>query len=167
MRSKLKYNSKYSNELRKILLKHINTNARDYLILSIFFVIGVMAGVILINNSDAQSKAEISGYINSFIETINNEGYVIDKTKLIQVSIIENIKLVAIIWFAGSTVIGIPLIYIITSYKGFCMGYTISAIISSLGIGKRNVIFNFITLSAEYNCNSNYSYALCKCTQVV
>ena len=167
MRSKLKYNSKYSNELRKILLKHINANARDYLILSIFFVIGVMAGVILINNSDAQSKAEISGYINSFIETINNEGYVIDKTKLIQVSIIENIKLVAIIWFAGSTVIGIPLIYIITSYKGFCMGYTISAIISSLGIGKRNVIFNFITLSAEYNCNSNYSYALCKCTQVV
>lgn len=167
MRSKLKYNSKYSNELRKILLKHINANARDYLILSIFFVIGVMAGVILINNSDAQSKAEISGYINSFIETINNEGYVIDKTKLIQVSIIENIKLVAIIWFAGSTVIGIPLIYIITSYKGFCMGYTISAIISSLGIGKRNVIFNFISLSAEYNCNSNYSYALCKCTQVV
>ena len=167
MRSKLKYNSKYSDKLRKILLKHINANARDYLILSIFFVIGVMAGVILINNSDAQSKAEISGYINSFIETINNEGYVIDKTKLIQVSIIENIKLVAIIWFAGSTVIGIPLIYIITSYKGFCMGYTISAIISSLGIGKRNVIFNFITLSAEYNCNSNYSYALCKCTQVV
>ena len=167
MRSKLKYNSKYSNEIRKILLKHINANARDYLILSIFFVIGVMAGVILINNSDAQSKAEISGYINSFIETINNEGYVIDKTKLIQVSIIENIKLVAIIWFAGSTVIGIPLIYIITSYKGFCMGYTISAIISSLGIGKRNVIFNFISLSAEYNCNSNYSYALCKCTQVV
>ena len=167
MRSKLKYNSKYSDKLRKILLKHINANARDYLILSIFFVIGVMAGVILINNSDAQSKAEISGYINSFIETINNEGYVIDKTKLIQVSIIENIKLVAIIWFAGSTVIGIPLIYIITSYKGFCMGYTISAIISSLGIGKRNVIFNFISLSAEYNCNSNYSYALCKCTQVV
>ena len=152
--TKSRYNSKYMGELGKILLQHINSNLKDYLILSIVFIIGVMAGVIFINNSNEQSKNEISGYINGFIDTIKEENYEIDKWKLTKMSIWENLKTVAIIWIAGSTIIGIPLIYVITSYKGFCIGYTISAIISSLGIGKRNSIFTCFIISTKYYCDT-------------
>ena len=140
MKTKIRYNSKYLSELKRVLIEHIQLNLKDYLILSIIFVIGVMAGVIIINNSDEQSKTEISGYINGFVDTIKSENYEVDKSKLIKISITDNIKTIAIIWLAGSTIIGIPLIYVITSYKGFCIGYTISAIVSSLGLGKRHII---------------------------
>lgn len=152
--TKSRYNSKYVGELGKILLQHITSNLKDYLILSIVFIIGVMVGVIFINNSNEQSKNEISGYINGFIDTIKDENYEIDKWKLTKMSILENLKNVAIIWAAGSTIIGIPVIYVITSYKGFCIGYTISAIISSLGIGKRNSIFTCFVIFAKYYCDT-------------
>ena len=155
MKTKKRYKNKYLIDIKSILIEHINSNLRDYLILSIIFIIGVMVGVILINNSSEQSKIEISGYINSFIDTIKGENYEVDKFKLIQISTVQNIKTIAIIWLAGSTIIGIPLIYVITAYKGFCIGYTISAIISSLGVGKRNCLLFSITLLTEYNY---YSY---------
>lgn len=161
MKTKIRYNSKYLSELKRVLIEHIQLNLKDYLILSIIFVIGVMAGVIIINNSDEQSKTEISGYINGFVDTIKSENYEVDKSKLIKISITDNIKTIAIIWLAGSTIIGIPLIYVITSYKGFCIGYTISAIVSSLGLGKRHIILYWIFVFTEYNCNTSNTYAKC------
>ena len=155
MKTKLRYNSKYLNELKKILIQHISINVKDYLILSIIFVIGVMIGVVVINNSNEQSKNELNGYINSFVDTIKNENYEIDKVKLTKISVIQNLKIVGLIWLAGSTIIGIPLIYVITSYKGFCVGYTISAIILTLGLGKRNCVFISIIVFTKYYCYSN------------
>lgn len=152
--TKSRHNSKYMGELRKILVEHINSNLKEYLILSIVFIIGVMAGVIFINNSNEQSKKEISGYVNGFIDTIKDENYEIDKWKLTKISILENLKTVGIIWLAGSTIVGIPLIYVIASYKGFCIGYTISAIILSLGLGKRNRFFACFFIFTKYSCNS-------------
>ena len=56
MKTKIRYNSKKINEFKTILTQHIKTNIKDYLILSIVFIIGVMIGVIIINNSDEQSR---------------------------------------------------------------------------------------------------------------
>ena len=154
MKTRLRYNSKKINEFKSILTQHIKANIKDYLILSILFIIGVMIGVILINNSDEQSKTEINGYIKGFISIIQDEKYEVDKAKLIKISIIENLKIVGIIWLAGTTIIGIPLIYIISAYKGICIGYTISAIILTLGISKRINIFDFCIVFTEHNSNS-------------
>ena len=159
MRTNVRQKSRYMEGFRRNLLNHININLKDYLILSIIFIIGVMIGVVVINNSDEQSKSEINGYINSFVETIKKEEFEIDRTKLIKTSILDNLKIVGIIWLAGSTIIGIPIIYIIMAYKGFCVGYTISAIISSLGLGKRNCIFSCLIIFAEYNRYTYSTYA--------
>ena len=43
-------------------------------------------------------------------------------------------------WFTGSTVVGIPIVIGIVTAKGFCVGYTISMIISTLGNWK-GIIF--------------------------
>lgn len=161
MKTKSRYNSIYLIELKRILVQHIHSNLKDYLILSIIFVIGVMLGVIMINNSNEESKKEISGYINGFVDTIKSDNYEVDRGKLTKLSIIQNLKIVAIIWVAGSTIVGIPLIYIITCYKGFRIGYTISAIISSLGLGRRNCFFTCFFVFTEYNCNTNNFNAQC------
>ena len=36
----------------------------------------------------------------------------------------------------SSTVIGIPIVYGEIGYKGFCLGYTISSVVATLGTGK-------------------------------
>ena len=158
MRTVSRYNSKYISEIKNVIMKHIKINIKDYLFLSIVLIIGVMIGVIIINNSDENSKVEISGYINSFIDTIKNNEYEVDKIKLVKISVIDNIKTVIAIWIAGSTIIGIPLIYIITAYKGICIGYTISAIITALGTGKRiNIFISILIFTKCYNNTYNFN----------
>lgn len=45
----------------------------------------------------------------------------------------------------GCTIIGIPVVYALITYKGFSLGYTISTIIFTLGTGK-GIVFSIITL---------------------
>lgn len=126
-------NYKYIKNIGEIMYKHVKCNAKDYLILSIIFIVGIMIGVFLINNSNEESKNELNEYLTSFINVIKNENYEIDEAKLIKDTIISNIKIVLIIWILGTTILGIPLIYVLLIGNGVKIGYTISAIILSLG----------------------------------
>ena len=55
---------------------------------------------------------------------------------LFRTTLKENIMLALTLWFFGTTVIGIPIVFGIVLYRGFCLGYTISAIITILGLPK-------------------------------
>lgn len=167
MKTKVRYQSQKIYNIKSVLIEHINNNLKDYLVLSIIFIIGVMIGVILINNSDEESKREISGYVNGFISTIKSQQFEVDKVKLIQTSIMENLKIIIIIWLAGSAIIGVPLIYVITAYKGFCIGYTVSAIVFSLGAGRRYNILSFSIVFTEYFDYTNNSDVKCKCVEII
>lgn len=60
----------------------------------------------------------------------------IDQGSLIRQNLIANIGLVILLWFAGSTVIGMPVVLGILLYKGFSLGYSIAAVIACLGVQK-------------------------------
>ncbi len=128
-------NSVKEHKIRNIILKYVEQNIKSYLILLIIFFIGIVLGVIFINNANTSQSDQISNYINNFINSIKEE-YKVGSNQLLWKSIINNLCIAAILWFLGSTVIGIPLIYLSIGYKGFCMGYTISSIIAVIGIGK-------------------------------
>jgi len=51
-------------------------------------------------------------------------------------SIKKNLLLAILLWFAGLTVVGVFVVYGLICYKGFCLGYSISSIIATLGIKK-------------------------------
>ena len=122
-----------TNNIKQIVFRHISNNIKEYTIVSIFFLIGVILGVIVINNSDVESQNNIQGYIQTFINSLKSNEYKIDIQGLLQSSIISNVKLALLIWFVGSTVIGMPLIYGIIAFRGYCLGYTIAAIMATLG----------------------------------
>lgn len=130
--------------LKNIILEHVNNNLKDYTVLVLFFLVGVILGVIFINNSNDNQKQQISSYITGMIKSLK-EDYVIDDFSLLKTSIISNVKLTLILWFAGSTVIGVPFVYGIITYRGFCIGYTSASIIGVLGMQK-GIIFLLTSL---------------------
>ena len=123
------------NTLKNIILEHINNNLREYTLALLIFIIGVIAGVIFINNATEQQISEITTYLNNFLGQLKTE-YKIDRAVLLKNTLISNLGLTIFIWFVGSTVIGIPIVYIITAYRGFCLSYTISSAVLVLGISK-------------------------------
>jgi len=126
---------KKTSKFVSVLQKHIKENAKAYFITSIIILIGIVLGVIFVNNLSDIQKQDIHKYFNDFTSNLKN-GSTIDKGQLLKKSLINNIILVLFMWFVGSTVIGIPIVYAIVLFRGFSIGYTISAGVAAFGIGK-------------------------------
>lgn len=118
-----------------IIKTHIENNLREYVIASTIFIIGILFGVIFINNLNDTQNNEIGNYISTSIENLK-ESQDINQLLFIKETIKENLTFVTLLWLMGSTVIGLLLVYIIVAFKGFCLSYTISAIFHVLNNGK-------------------------------
>ena len=133
---------KKKNELLAIIKENIINNYKSYLIVLIIFAVGVFLGVMILNQTE--KKEDIEKYINTYIDetkSIENGKYLIEVKNEIK----NNIILVFLLWFAGTTIIGIPIVLGIILARGFCLGYTISACVYVLGKIK-GLIFVIITL---------------------
>ena len=125
--------------IKKIFINYLNNNKKEYVLVIILLIIGIIAGVIFINKSTQMQIEEISTYINGFIEKLKSNSS-IDKIALIKEEFMSNIILVLSMWFVGSTVVGMPIVYAILIYKGFCLGYTISSIM--LVLESKGIMFS-------------------------
>ena len=132
---------KRKNEIGAIIKDDICNNAKSYFIVFVIFVVGLFLGVMFINQTD--DKSEIEKYINTYIDetkAIQEGDYLLELQKDIK----HNIMLVFFLWFAGTTIIGIPIVFGIILFRGFCLGYTIAACVYVLG--KINALI-FITIT--------------------
>ena len=133
---------------RKVFIQtikeHILNNKKEYIVVSILFVIGIFLGVFFINNVSQELRTQITEYLNQFIEQLKNTEN-LNTAQLLKTSIGQNIMLAISLWFFGTTIIGIPVVFGIVAYRGFCLGYTIAACISIMGIQK-GILFVLILL---------------------
>lgn len=132
------------NNFKELVFNHIYENLKLYIVVIIIFLIGIVAGVIFINNVNETQLIEIKNYINSFVNSLKTDSH-IDKIELLKNSIGDNLILIVSMWFIGSTVIGIPIVLGIVLFRGFCIGYTVSSIIGVLGVQK-GMLFLFTTV---------------------
>lgn len=122
-----------------IISNHIINNKREYLVVTILFFIGLIAGVLFINYASDSQIQEINSYLTNLFNNIKSTEN-INLFNLFKESLISNITIAVLLWFGASTIIGIPVVYGTLILKGFSIGYTISSIILSFGIGKGIII---------------------------
>ncbi len=144
-----------NSKIKNIILTYIKNNLKEYTIITIIFLIGLIFGIIFINNAGKTQIDEITSYINNFVDSLKNN-IEIDKAGLLKDTLISNFLLALSLWFVGSTVIGIPIVYGIIAYRGFCLGYTISSSIATLGTRKWNLIYTNIFITSKYIFYSMY-----------
>lgn len=133
---------KKRNEISIVIKENILNNAKSYFIVLIIFAVGVFLGVMFVNQK--QEKGDIEKYINTYVEetkTLQNGDYLGE----LQKDILRNIGLVIALWFAGTTIIGIPIVFGIILGRGFSLGYTIASCVFALGKVK-GIIFILITI---------------------
>ena len=143
MRQKLKGERKRSR-IVNILIEFIKNNIKEYMIITLTFLIGIFLGVMFVNNLEEEQKVEIISYVNTYMESFEKSEQA-SNIKLLQNNIKDNIILTLIIWFIGSTIIGIPIVFGIIAFRGFCLGYTISSITVVFGVAK-GIAFTLIAI---------------------
>lgn len=131
--------NKSRTKLGNVLYNHIINNKRGYFIVSILFFIGLIIGILFINNINDTKIEEINTYLNNMVDNIKAYEK-IDYGTLLKKSVYSNFILIVILWFGASTIIGIPIVYSSIVIKGFSIGYTISSIIMCFGTGKGIII---------------------------
>ena len=133
---------KKKNEIFIAIKDDILTNVKSYFIVIIIFTVGIFLGVLFINQT--QDKTEIEKYINTYVDEtkiLQNGNYMAELQKDVK----NNVILVLLLWFAGTTIIGIPIVLGIIIIRGFCLGYTIASCAFVLGKLK-GIIFVLITI---------------------
>jgi len=130
-----KRGSKKRSRLVNILIDFIKNNIKEYIIITLIFLIGIFLGVMFVNNLADAQKQEIISYIYTYKEAFKQNDSS-NNIILLRNNIKENIILTLLIWFFGSTIIGIPIVFGIILFRGFCLGYTISSITLVFGITK-------------------------------
>ena len=123
---------------------HVVNNKKEYILVTLIFLVGIFLGVMFINNSKENQLSEISSYFNNFIDKLKNTEK-LETMAILKTTLLENIMLAVTLWFFGTTVLGIPIVFGIIMYRGFCLGYSIATIISVIGVGK-GILFILITL---------------------
>lgn len=133
--SGIRRNIRHSN----VIVSHIESNLREYLVVSIIFIIGILIGIFFINNVSDSEYQETNSYINNFTISLKNQANISESTVL-KNSLFNNLSIGVLLWILSSTVIGVIIVYIIIAFKGFCFGFTISSIVLALGF-KNGTIF--------------------------
>ena len=91
-------------KIKGVLKQHIENNSKEYIIVTLLFIIGIFLGVFFVNNIQETPRLEIQDYINNFIEKLKITGNV-DNITLLRNSVGQNIVLAVMICFFGTTVI--------------------------------------------------------------
>ena len=136
--------NKRRSKIVDTLIEFVKNNIKEYIIITLIFLIGIFLGVMFVNNLGEEQKNEIISYVNTYIEAFKQSDSSSNIT-LLQNNIKDNIALSIIIWFIGSTIIGIPIVFGIVAFRGFCLGYTISSVTVVFGVTK-GIAFTAISI---------------------
>ena len=124
---------------KKVIIEYMKNNSKEYILVMLIFIIGILLGVMVINNTSTENSNNIITYISNFIDRFKTTEN-IDTYGLLAESIKSNVILAIIVWFAGTTIIGMPVVLGIILFRGFSLGFTISGTIFTLGV-QQGIVF--------------------------
>jgi len=87
------------NVTTEVIKKHIYDNIKEYAIASILFIIGIILGVIFINNANDLQITQITNYLSNFSGSLKTD-YEIDNSELLKNSVRDN-AILAIVMVCG------------------------------------------------------------------
>lgn len=129
-------------KLQNLIGEHIAKNRNRYLFLLMAFILGVSAGAFTVNGLSAMQRDELSNYFQGFLQLLSNQS--LESSELFSTSLLENLKLIGLLWILGVTIIGIPFIFVIMGVKGFIIGFSSGFIVNALSL--RGVLFAIFAL---------------------
>ena len=138
------------SRLIDILKQYVKKNYKEYILVGLLFIIGLFAGVFIINNCKDAQLSEVGTYINEFINKFKQIEDV-DNSALLAKSIRNNLILSLVIWAAGTTVIGIPVVLAVILFRGVVLRIYNCIFYIYIRDRKRYFILPFITISTKYS----------------
>jgi stage II sporulation protein M len=111
----------------QLILRYIKENIYSFTFAVLIFVFGIIFGSIMVNRLPSQHSEGLKQEINFYFEVLD-EATGINKTSILQESLLTNGKFVVVAFLSGLTVIGIPVIILMLFIRGVILGFTVGFI---------------------------------------
>ncbi len=115
------------NNYKKELTKKNNI----LILVSIVFILGLIFGSIYITILEDKEKTTILNEVNNYFLDIDYSFE--EKIDIFKNSLISNLTYIISMWILGLSVIGIPIVFIMTFFKSFILGFSVSSIFAKYG----------------------------------
>ncbi|MGL5634924.1 MAG: stage II sporulation protein M [Sarcina sp.] len=132
----------------KSLIKKIQSIVADnrvtFMWILLFFLIGIVIGSYSVYYMSDIGKVEMGKYLNNFLVYV--KGNDIEYLNLLLNSIKSNLPGVILIILFGLTIAGFPFVLLINLLKGYILGFTLSLVITVLGVEGTGVIITTLII---------------------
>lgn len=117
--------------LRKNTADYIRANIVAYFFMTLIFVIGVVIGAMAVKTLPDEQKVELVGYLRVFFQGLAERSEGIGDTYVLLTSVVlNNIKIIGIMWLLGFTIVGIPFVLFMVCLRGFVIGFTVGFLVN-------------------------------------
>ncbi len=114
-----------------VVKEHLRDNKYTYLSLFVFYIIGIVAGALSVNELDYHQKNEMTAFFNGFLKLLNSDN--VNGISLLKISILDSMRIIILFWLLGVTVIGLPVYYLTMGMRGFSTGFSSGIVMGVLG----------------------------------
>lgn len=99
-------------------------NGRNLWLILFFIILGISIGAFTEKMMSLSQKSELSIFLDRYfnIAYLNN----LSKKEILTQSIVNNYKMLGIIFLSSVLVIGFPIIFAVLTYKGITIGFTVA-----------------------------------------
>ncbi len=140
--------------------KELSKKNNILILISVVFILGLIFGSIYITILENEEKTTILNQVNNYF--LSDSSSFDEKIEIFKNSLLSNFTYIISMWLLGLSVIGMPIVFIMTFFKSFILGFSVSSIFAKYGfkgiVGVLTYIFpSHIILSIFILFLSTYS----------
>jgi len=125
-----------------LFIKHIRNNLLLYFLCTLLLCVGIITGYMSTRSLTDVQNMELLNYLNGFFQLFSNTE--ISNSSVLLQSLANNFRICFFIWIMGATFIGIPIILILISLRGFIFGFTLSFLVNRLQ--RKGIVFAMVSM---------------------
>lgn len=115
---------------RRDFCAYIRENLGIYTVVTLFFLVGIIAGPISVRFLSEKQMAELSTAVSYFLENLKSDTYnILTPVELLKTSLQKNVLFFFVVWILGFLWIGFSLVLPVLALKGFALGFTVAFIV--------------------------------------
>ncbi len=131
---------------RKPIATHFTKYHTIYIFTIILFITGIIFGAIIVNSMNFTQKQDLFFYLERFFLNFLQEES-ISSQNLFKNAFFYHIQFLALLFFLGLAVIGLPIIWVLLFVKGIAIGFTVGFFVSQLGF--KGLLLSFSAIAPQ------------------
>ncbi len=103
------------------------------LLVALAFVVGVVSGSLAVNALSPADKSYLGQVLDASLALLAGDGAPSASSQVFYRSLLRNLGTAAVMWLAGFTVLGIPVIFGVLFFRGFLIGFSVGFMVYQRG----------------------------------